>query len=71
MAPEVLRGGERYHKPCDVYSFGILLWAMITRKRPYNGMDPAYVNYQIGIATLLRPELTDSIPLSMQELLER
>ena len=35
MAPEMLR-----HDPCsekvDVWSYGVLLWEMLTQERPYN-----------------------------------
>lgn len=37
-APEVLRGGECTAKG-DVYSFGILVWEVATRKAPYEGME--------------------------------
>jgi serine/threonine protein kinase len=29
MAPEILRG-EKYEEPADVYSFGVILWEMLT-----------------------------------------
>eukprot|EP00826_Nyctotherus_ovalis_P053696 TRINITY_DN7003_c0_g1_i4.p1 TRINITY_DN7003_c0_g1~~TRINITY_DN7003_c0_g1_i4.p1 ORF type:complete len:544 (-),score=136.52 TRINITY_DN7003_c0_g1_i4:23-1654(-) len=38
VAPEELRGGECTMKG-DVYSFGILMWEVITRKAPYEGME--------------------------------
>ena len=35
MAPEMLR-----HEPCsekvDVWSYGVLLWEMLTQEKPYN-----------------------------------
>jgi len=33
-APEVLRG-EPYSEKCDVWSFGVVLWELLMRKRPY------------------------------------
>ena len=39
MAPEVL-GGMPYTIKADVYSYAIVLWEIITRKKPYEGMDP-------------------------------
>ena len=36
MAPELLNTGDITTK-ADVYSYGILLWEMLTRERPYKG----------------------------------
>ncbi|KAI8464201.1 MAG: kinase-like domain-containing protein, partial [Monoraphidium minutum] len=42
-APEVLRG-EPYTEKCDVWSFGVVLWELLTRARPYADMDvPVYL----------------------------
>ncbi|KAJ6248969.1 f-box only protein [Anaeramoeba flamelloides] len=37
IAPEIVRS-ENYSYPADIYSFGILLWEMITRQKPYEGL---------------------------------
>lgn len=34
MAPEVMMGKE-FNEKCDVYSFGIVLWELLTREEPY------------------------------------
>ena len=39
MAPEVLCN-EDYAEPADVFSFGIILWEMLTKECPYDGMTP-------------------------------
>ena len=36
MSPEVLRG-ESYEEPADVYSYGIILYEILTGKIPYQG----------------------------------
>jgi serine/threonine protein kinase len=35
MAPEVLSSTPRYDEKCDVYSYGVVMWEIITRKRPF------------------------------------
>ena len=38
-APEVLNeSGDVDHILADVYSFGIILWELLTREQPYAGM---------------------------------
>jgi len=38
MAPEVING-EDYSEKADVYSYGIILWEIITRQVPYKGIE--------------------------------
>jgi serine/threonine protein kinase len=42
MAPEVLRN-EKFNEKCDVFSMGVVLWELITRKEPYAKMAPLQV----------------------------
>ena len=41
MAPEVIKGTS-YTNKIDVYSYGILLWEMITRNEPFG--DEGYIH---------------------------
>mmetsp|Transcript_10619 Transcript_10619/g.17391 ORF Transcript_10619/g.17391 Transcript_10619/m.17391 type:complete len:403 (+) Transcript_10619:118-1326(+) len=41
-SPENLRG-EPYDLSTDIYSYGILLWQLVTRRDPYAGMDAEHV----------------------------
>uniref|UniRef100_A0A158R3X0 Mitogen-activated protein kinase kinase kinase n=1 Tax=Syphacia muris TaxID=451379 RepID=A0A158R3X0_9BILA len=41
MAPEVFMS-QSYNDKCDVYSFGITLWEMVTRRRPFGADDAPY-----------------------------
>lgn len=39
MAPELFRR-QAYDESIDVYAFGTLLWEIISRDIPYDGLDP-------------------------------
>ncbi|KAH7856678.1 hypothetical protein Vadar_004157 [Vaccinium darrowii] len=47
MAPEVLRN-EPANEKCDVYSFGVILWELITLQQPWGGMNPMQVVGAVG-----------------------
>ena len=60
MAPEVV-GGHRYTESADVYSFGINLWEIYTRRIPHANLSPI----QAAVAVMkkgLRPELPVDTP---------
>jgi serine/threonine protein kinase len=67
-APEVVRG-ERYTDKVDVYSFGIIMWELISRKEPYGGkkgISVAYAAAQQGT----RPEIPAFSPAPYTELMK-
>jgi serine/threonine protein kinase len=44
MAPEVLNEAmDVDYMLADVYAFGIIMWELLTRQQPYNGMT--YVDH--------------------------
>ncbi|KAK7377048.1 hypothetical protein VNO80_02468 [Phaseolus coccineus] len=47
MAPEVLRN-EPANEKCDVYSFGVILWELITTRIPWKGLNPMQVVGAVG-----------------------
>ena len=61
MAPEVVQETEQqvtiqYNEPCDVYSFGMLLWELVHREPPFAGSAGIEVALQI-VPAGLRPQL--------------
>jgi len=69
MAPEVLCN-EDYAEPADVYSFGIILWEMLTKECPYDGMTPI----QCALSVLnenKRPEIPEWCPQSLRALIKK
>jgi serine/threonine protein kinase len=39
QAPECLQRASQYTEASDIYSFGMILWEIVTQKRPYAGKD--------------------------------
>mmetsp|Transcript_4999 Transcript_4999/g.8783 ORF Transcript_4999/g.8783 Transcript_4999/m.8783 type:complete len:170 (+) Transcript_4999:737-1246(+) len=67
MAPEVL-ANHHYAEPADVYSFGIILWELLSRECPYDGMSPI----QCALAVLnrdARPEIPIWCPSPLADLI--
>jgi serine/threonine protein kinase len=67
-APEVLRN-EKYDEKCDVYSFGIVLWELVTREDPHHGMPPFQVVFAVGTQGI-RPTIPSSCPPEFAHLIE-
>ncbi|KAG4996827.1 hypothetical protein JHK82_027620 [Glycine max] len=42
MAPEVIRG-ELSNEKCDVFSFGVILWELVTLQQPWRQLNPSQV----------------------------
>ncbi|PRP80703.1 CLL4A clavata1-like receptor S/T protein kinase protein [Planoprotostelium fungivorum] len=58
MAPEAMRD-RKYSNKTDVYSFGVLVWEIVTNKEPYEDMD----TMQVAINVMnhnLRPVIPDA-----------
>ncbi|GAX75524.1 hypothetical protein CEUSTIGMA_g2967.t1 [Chlamydomonas eustigma] len=61
-APEVLRG-EPYTEKCDIWSFGVVLWELLTRQRPYADADvPVFLlMMSLGNGSLRLPHLREEV----------
>jgi len=47
MAPEVIRS-EPYSFPVDVWSYGVVLWEILTGDEPYKNLDSSVVVWAVG-----------------------
>ncbi|XP_042494429.1 serine/threonine-protein kinase STY13-like isoform X2 [Macadamia integrifolia] len=68
MAPELystvtLRQGEKkhYNNKVDVYSFGIVLWELLTNRMPFEGMSNLQAAYAAAFKQV-RPTLPEDLP---------
>uniref|UniRef100_A0A0E0DI61 non-specific serine/threonine protein kinase n=1 Tax=Oryza meridionalis TaxID=40149 RepID=A0A0E0DI61_9ORYZ len=61
MAPEFLRG-EPSNEKCDVYSFGVILWELMTMQQPWNGLSPAQVVGAVAFQNRRLPIPQDTVP---------
>ncbi|XP_059141022.1 uncharacterized protein LOC131928886 [Physella acuta] len=68
MAPELITIGEVTAK-ADVYSYGMVLWEMLTRQTPYNGCSVYQVLEQVRMKK--RPEIPGHCPTELTRLIER
>ncbi|OHS99760.1 TKL family protein kinase [Tritrichomonas foetus] len=69
MAPEFIVGGK-YNKSVDVYSFGMVLWEMLTRQIPFSDLEAAQVIFHVAIMKS-RPFIGDETPEPLKKLIER
>ncbi|CAM6091839.1 unnamed protein product [Calypogeia fissa] len=66
MAPEVLESSP-YNEKADVYSFGIVLWELITREEPFKGYHPMQIMRAIDRGE--RPPIPLSCPQLYKQLI--
>ncbi|KAK3909949.1 Mitogen-activated protein kinase kinase kinase 9 [Frankliniella fusca] len=68
MAPEVMRD-SCFSKFSDVWSYGVLLWELLTGETPYKGIDALAVVYGVAINKLTLP-IPKTCPKPWRELME-
>jgi serine/threonine protein kinase len=69
MAPEVaLR--KPYNEKVDIYSFGIILWQMLTGETPFDGMSKAVYMERVALGGL-RPSIPRDVPKDLTMLIQQ
>jgi serine/threonine protein kinase len=66
-APEIYHG-EKVNEKMDVYSFGIMLWEIVTMEVPFHGYPLAGLPVQVSINNL-RPEMPKLVPKKTKDLI--
>merc|ERR1711915_383808 len=69
MAPEIIRH-EPYTKACDVYSYGMVLFEMLCRTQPFDGLTPVQAAYAVAKENL-RPPLPVSTPNNLKAIVNQ
>lgn len=71
MAPELLNdSGDRVSEKVDVYSFGIVMWELLTGEEPYADLDTTHMIGGI-VNNTLRPQVPASCDPEWKSLMER
>lgn len=67
MAPEVFES-SRYSEKCDVFSFGIILWEVLSREQPFKDIELTF-SILWNVHKGNRPPLIDGCPKPIEELM--
>ncbi|XP_074645915.1 mitogen-activated protein kinase kinase kinase 10-like [Tubulanus polymorphus] len=68
MAPEVIKSST-FSKSSDVWSYGVVLWELLTGETPYKGIDALAVAYGVGVNKLTLP-IPSTCPAAFARLLD-
>jgi serine/threonine protein kinase len=67
-APEIIRG-EKYGERADVFSFGVVMWQVVTRKEPYAGRN--FMGVSLDVLEGKRPQIPNDCPLDFKKVMKK
>jgi len=70
MAPEVFETSN-YTEKCDVFSYGIILWEVLTRKKPFDEIGGPAFRIMWAVHSGQRPPLLRNCPKVIENLMTK
>ncbi|XP_076657462.1 mitogen-activated protein kinase kinase kinase 7 [Halictus rubicundus] len=70
MAPEVFEG-YKYTEKCDVFSWGVILWEILSRKKPFDQIGGSAYRIMWAVHMGQRPPLIEGCPKPIEDLMIR
>ncbi|XP_059166329.1 mitogen-activated protein kinase kinase kinase 7-like isoform X2 [Physella acuta] len=70
MAPEVFEGSI-YSEKCDVFSWGIILWEVLTRRKPFDEIGGPAFRIMWAVHNGRRPPFIQKLPKPLEVLMTR
>ncbi|XP_078038049.1 mitogen-activated protein kinase kinase kinase 7 [Augochlora pura] len=70
MAPEVFEG-YKYTEKCDVFSWGVILWEILSRKKPFDQIGGSAYRIMWAVHMGQRPPLIEGCPKPIEDLMTR
>ncbi|XP_072019245.1 mitogen-activated protein kinase kinase kinase 7-like [Amphiura filiformis] len=70
MAPEVFEGSQ-YNEKCDVFSWGIILWEVISRRKPFDDIGGPAFRIMWAVHKGTRPPKIRGLPKPLEILMNR
>ncbi|XP_025099165.1 mitogen-activated protein kinase kinase kinase 7-like [Pomacea canaliculata] len=70
MAPEVFEGSN-YSEKCDVFSWGIILWEVFTRRKPFDEIGGPAFRIMWAVHRGKRPPLIQGLPKPLEVLMTK
>eukprot|EP00040_Diaphanoeca_grandis_P032765 m.199369 g.199369 ORF g.199369 m.199369 type:complete len:1145 (-) comp32730_c0_seq7:213-3647(-) len=68
MAPELFVGGTKYKQEVDMYSFGVIMWELVTREQPWDEIkDSTFIGFFAALSSALANNQRPQIPVVVEE----